>query len=254
MPAHKTHAFLLRLLPYQESSAILHLYSEALGMVHGVARGCRRPSKGSQPVERGNLVECLVYTKPNRTLHTIGSLHVQEFYPTIRSDLHRTAMRDAAFEMVLRTVHPEEPHPPLYDRLSLLLDELEAAPGMAGFPFPLWRFLVDYASLMGFGVDLDTCSHCRRRLTPDDTVHLLVERGTVICRSCAGVALNRGTLPAPVRSWLATPAHNSAPPTDVTPDDQKRITRMLANFCRHHFDIRAEMNAVEFVCGLVGNE
>lgn len=250
MAPQKTRAILLQLLPYRESSGIVYLYTEQLGLVHGIAKGIRRSGKQTQPFERGMLLECLVYTRPHRSLHTIGTPSVLQYYPAIRRELLCTAMRDAAFEMIIRTVHPDEPHQPLFDYLCDLLLRLESPTAAAQFPYALWRFYLDFAGLMGFGVDLSTCGMCGGALRPENGCSLIVERGVAVCERCAGSAGHR-RLPPALLTATARPGGSADGLEHLPRDEQKRITRLLAAFCRHHFELRSELRSLDFVCDII---
>jgi DNA repair protein RecO (recombination protein O) len=240
----------LQLLPYRESSGIVYLYTEQLGLVHGIAKGIRRSGKQAQPFERGMLMECLVYTRPHRSLHTIGSSTVLQYYPAIRHELLCTAMRDAAFEMIIRSVHPDEPHQPLFDYLCAFLAILERPDTVEQFPHALWRFYLELAALLGFGIDLSTCGMCGAPLRPANGCCLIVERGVAVCERCAGAASHH-RLPPALLLAVNAPEGSPRPHAPIPRDEQKRVTRLLAAFCRHHFELRTELRSLDFVCELI---
>jgi len=77
-------------------------------------RHCQRVRRSPQMplvLERGLLVELVLYMKPNRDLHTIGQISVAKYYPSIRFDLGKLALRDAAFELILKSVPAPRPIP-----------------------------------------------------------------------------------------------------------------------------------------------
>ncbi|MBD3241946.1 MAG: DNA repair protein RecO [Chitinivibrionales bacterium] len=248
MAPQKTRAILLQILPYRESSGIVYLYTERSGLVHGIAKGIRRSGKQAQPFERGMLIECLVYERPQRSLHTLGSLAVLEYFPSLRRDLLCSAMRDAAFEMIIRSMHPDEPHQPLFDYLLAFLEHMDT--GSAAFPFALWRFYLDFARLMGFGIDLSRCGMCGGVLRPENGCALIVERGLAACDQCTSPCDARRLPPALL---IGTDQPGSSPKQleQLPRAEQMRITRLLAAFCRHHFDLRSELRSLDFVCEII---
>ena len=249
MAPQKTRALLLHMLPYRESSSILRLYSEDLGMVHGIARGVRRGSRESVPLERGMVLELTVYVRPHRTLQTLAAPAVAEFFPGLRTDLRRTAVRDAAFEFVLKAVHPEDPHPELYRFLHGFVGALECAPASAVLPCSLWAFLVRFAELLGVGLDLRRCVRCGRDLAPADDTVLLTEEGGLACAGCVRGGRPEALMPAAVRACLSR-AEPSAPPGGMGATEQRRITRLLAAHCRRHLEIDGDLRALDFACEL----
>ena len=84
MGAEKTKALILQVLPYRESSCILYLFTEKHGLIHGIAKGIRRKKSKQDLIERGFLVELIVYIRPHRELHTLSSIHVLEFFSAVR--------------------------------------------------------------------------------------------------------------------------------------------------------------------------
>ena len=104
MTVDKTKAFVLQATPYRESSCLVYLYSDRHGLVHGIAKGVRGKKAGQFCLERGFLVELLLYAKPHRELHTIAGVSVVGFYPGIRTNLYKNAVRDVAFEVIMKSM------------------------------------------------------------------------------------------------------------------------------------------------------
>ena len=121
MSAEKTDSVILSVAPYRETSCILRLFTHTHGLVHGIAKGARGGGKSSTPLDRGFLLESLLYYKPNRELHTLGSPHVTNFFPAIRSDITKSALRDVALELYLKSITQSEPHPELFELLVSFL-------------------------------------------------------------------------------------------------------------------------------------
>jgi DNA repair protein RecO len=129
MAIEKTKAFILKTLPYRETSGIFYLLTEQQGLVHGIAKGIRKKKPGTCVPERGFLIETLVYIKPHRELHTLGEVQMVGYYPAIRSDLVKCAIRDAAFETILTNVSVGFPAPELFSLVAAYCDALEERTG-----------------------------------------------------------------------------------------------------------------------------
>ncbi len=213
MAAEKTKAFVLKANPYRESSSLLYLYSERHGLVHGIAKGVRRKKTGLPCLERGFLVELLLYSRPHRDLHTLSGISVLDFFPGIRTDLHKNAVRDMAFEVIIKTMSTDAPHPDVFSYLSDFLSRLESRPPRRCFPAMAWRFFHDFSWLMGFGLNVDACGTCGRTLAGMAGAHLLLESGILACDACA--RLPRGGtafIPAAVLSTLSEPLDGECVP------------------------------------------
>jgi len=242
MPAEKTSAVVLRVIPYRESSCILHLFSREHGLVQGIAKGVRRVRAGGLFPERGMLVDAVVYLRHNRDLQTIGGLEVAEFYPSIRTRLHTTAMRDAAFELTLKTIRHSDYHPELYDLFTGLLRDLDMQDTRRCFPYALWGFFLSYAALLGFALDLGRCIDCGGLV--DEGV-ISAQHGGLCCNDCARAFDPQRHLPAAALAFLKNP--DAGPRPDLPPAELARITRLLASYCAWHFDISADFKSLDFV-------
>ncbi|MDR3011675.1 MAG: DNA repair protein RecO [Chitinispirillales bacterium] len=272
MAAEKTDSVILSLTPYRETSCILRLFTQTHGLLHGVAKGVRKFGKSSIPLDRGFLIESLVYYKPNRDLHTLGSLHVSNFFPGIRSNITKSIIRDIALELYLKTIPQSEPHPKLF---NLIVDFFTAIDGLprSEILFPiLWRFIHEYCSLAGFGIDARACGKCGIDIrynradamsVSDDKYFLNIGSGALVCKKCmpskngTGYKINDtgvnmgievdadGLLDGSVVRFMDNIDNDF--PQYPSKNDRLRITELLLLYCRHHFDIRGRFNSAEFI-------
>jgi hypothetical protein len=231
--AEKTESIILSAAPYRETSCILRLFTRSRGLVHGIARGARRGGRKSTPVplDRGVLTEALLYHRPNRELHTLGALHVTNFFHGIRADITKSALRDAAIELYVKSITEPSPHPELFDLLVDFfsgLDELGEindinaanAEDIAAFTM-LWRFIGSYCGHNGFGIDTENYRYSG--INPS-VVKIINEE----CRE----------------SGAARPLHG------YSKDDCVNATAQLLRYCQRHFDIRSAFNSMEFIRSL----
>ena len=274
MPAEKAESVILSVIPYRETSCILRLFTRSLGLVHGIAKGARKSGKSATPLDRGFLLDALVYHRPNRELHTLGGLHVANFFPGIRSDLTKAAVRDIALELYLKSITQSEPHPELFDLIaSFLVDMEESSRPELLFPL-LWRFIHKYCLMTGFGIDTKYCKVCGGNIhhaainTNIDTAaagnrYLLeFDSGALICGKCAlskagGRAIARfgvdNGIDASIIRFIDGIDSNDISRTDINPlhdyrkSEHLRITELLLLYCRRHLDIRSQFNSLEFV-------
>ena len=251
MPPVKTRAIVLKTLPYRESSYILYLFTESHGLIHGVAKGIRKAKKGQSFLERGFLLELLVYVKPQQELHLLSSVNVLEFFSSTRSSLMRSAVRDVVFELVLGAITVSDPHPEMFAFFEKVLGEIERKQESFVYPFMLWAFYQRFADLMGFALNLDTCMLCGARIVTGN-VYLSAARGGVECAQCAGAKAEAVMIHESVRSFLKGMKRAGDVRREAGGADVKRTTRLLADFCRYHFDIRSESKALGFLEGIGG--
>ncbi len=242
MSVEKTSAVILALTPYRETSCILRLFTEDHGLVHGVAKGVKKDAK-SVPLDRGFLVETLLYLRPNRDLHTLGGLQVTDFLPAIRADLVKSAVRDTALELYLKSITQSGAHPELYSLLVSFLKRLESV--VARFAFPLlWHFLHEYCSLAGFKINTEVCTACGNDTTWSGGV-LQISAGSLYCPSCARSSGSQYMLTPQVVAFLDSIDTGGQSVNDM--GECLRVTGLLLSYCRHHLDIRTGFKSLSFM-------
>jgi DNA repair protein RecO (recombination protein O) len=251
MGAEKTGALVLKILPYRESSSILYLFTEAHGLIHGIAKGIRRSKSRQDTLERGYGIELIVYNKPTRDLHTVSGIHVIEYFPSLRTNLVKSALRDAAFEMILAAITATDVHSELYEFFMKFLGYLDSSAAKECHPFALWLFCHRFARHMGFGLDVHHCIACGRELAEDAA--LSVNKGGLECVSCRKNIHERFTVPHAVITWLR---HGSPKPRQLravlSPAELKTLTHLLTDYCRYHFDTQKEFKALAFLDEMAG--
>ncbi len=238
---------MLKTLPYRESSGIFYLLTERQGVVHGIAKGIRKKKTGASFLERGFLIETLIYIKPHRELHTLGDVQMMEYFPRIRNDLVKGAVRDAAFETILASVSTGFPAPELFSLVGDFLRALEKR--SSRFPVLLWNFYAAFSQFMGFGISGKQCVLCKGELPAIGDLYLVVEKGGFACEQCAGAHDLRGRFPGEARRLFLS--GNIGDATDTHPalsrTEERRITRLMASYCQYHCDTKSDFKALSFL-------
>jgi DNA repair protein RecO len=246
----KTTAVVVKVLAYRESSYIAYLFTDTLGLIHGIAKGIRKPSRSQQLLERGFIIECNAYVRPHRELHTLGAVQVREYFGATRTSLVKTALRDATFELVCAAVTVADPHPAFFRFLVRFLAGLEEGKEDDVCPFSLWTFYYRFASMMGVAPDLDKCVYCGGKLE-GRRISLCVGDGGFACAECPAGRTAAAAVHSCVREYLGGNVGVGEVRRSTGPAERKRFTRALADFCRYHCDVRSELKALEFLEGLM---
>jgi DNA repair protein RecO len=255
MSIDKTACLVLSVMPYRETSAIAALLSRAHGRTSGIAKGVRGPKRAALTLERGLIIEVLLYVKQHRELNTMADPAVVAYFPSIRADLGKLALRDAAFEVVLRTAAASEAHPELFDFTLAFLNRLEEAAAQPPPLFLLWDFLCGWTGLMGFSLNAETCLRCGEGRIAETGGTLATERGGFVCPRCPGGRPGASFIPgAVIRCLTHGEPHGKDPCAGLSMPERMRITRLLADYCRYHLDIRGELKAVGFIEGVLGEK
>lgn len=251
MSIEKTPCIVLSVMPYRETSSIATLLSRAHGRVSGIAKGIRRQT-ASMPLalERGLLIESMLYVKPHRDLHTMGETTVLRYFSNIRTDLGRLTLRDVAFELVLKSVTASDTHGELFDFVLAFLERLETVPLTHDAPVHLlWSFFYGWSFHCGFALNLRECVRCAGGHVGTEGGSVSHEQGGLVCGGC-GKNSRSSFLPPEVAAFLlATENGENTPPfsASFTPREQLRITRLLADYCRYHFDMRSDFKSLGFM-------
>jgi DNA repair protein RecO len=249
MSPQTTKAFVLKISPFRETSCILYLLTGDHGLVHAVAKGVKRKRACVPSLERGFLVEAVLYYRPQRDLHTLGGITVLDYYSSIRTDLFKNTVRDIVFEVLLKTMSCDSPHPEIFSYCADLLGRMQAASAARCFPAMVWEFLYHFSRLMGVAPALDACSSCGGALSGEHGAFLLMESGGMICAGCARAAGTHSGLFLPPRalSSLQNGAAADDAASRMPAAEVRRITHLLARYCRYHFHCTSDFKSVAFL-------
>lgn len=249
MTATTTRALVLKMHPFRETSAILHCFTRQFGLVHAMAKGIKRPKHAC--VERGAFVELLLYYRDHKDLHTAAQVETHEHFLSTRSSLVKTALRDAVFEIVLKSVGVNEEQPAVYTLLYRYCRYLDAQPETALFPCALWKCLYHLYHALGFGMQVSECMVCSRAVGPREAVYLQTSTGGFCCSRCAGKR-NRLYMPAAVRAYcVANERNGNRTPAMPAVENPRAVTDTFISYWQYHCDIPATGPAVDFLYSLL---
>jgi hypothetical protein len=137
----------------------------------------------------------------------------------------------------------------MFDFAAAFMSRLEALrPSPPPF-HELWSFYHGWAGLSGVMLNVRECIRCRHPRVAAEGGLLAAERGGLVCSSCAGgrFADSPLFLPGTVAAFLL--GRSSPPPLPA--EEQTRVSRLLADWCRYHLDIRNELRSLSFLEGVV---
>lgn len=247
MSIEKTNAIILSMIPFRESSSISTLLTHTYGKLSGVAKGIKRAGKASVPLERGNVIDVNVYIRPNRELQTLADIQIVSFYPSIRSSLEKTSLRDIALELLLKSVKDTEPHGELYFRSTDYLNQLEHAKGRIEGFICLWKYVLDLAQLSGFGTDFERCIQCGKKANTCRGGYLAIERGELLCLDGMPAYFTNECFVSPAMVKALCEDRNAEITLKIASPELLRLTKLLLAYCRLHMDIHHEFRSVAFM-------
>ncbi len=246
MSIEKTSAIVLSIIPWRETSLVVTIFSKEYGKISGIAKGIKRTKPAAVPLERGQIIDSVIYIKPTRSLQTLTDLQVIAFYPKIRENLEKTALRDIALELITKSIPDGEPHPELFIRTHEFFLHLEEVQKRSANFILLWRYVLDIAKHLGFGMNITKCQICNRsEHLQESGGFLALDRGGIICSLCATtLSLQHYFIGPTVLSNLNNIEFSKL---NSSTSEYIRLTKLLISYCRFHMDIRQDFKSVEFV-------
>ena len=227
-----TEAVVLHAFDYLESSRILRLVTDDVGVRSVLARGARRSSRRfGSALDLFAQGSAQIHMKPGRDLDTLAGFDVVRARPALGADLGRFTGASVVAELTLRFAR-DAADPELFAAVVAALDGLAAATSVQAPEAALagaWRII----AALGFGPSVDNCSECHSTLRPDETVRFSHPTGGALCARCARLAPAGRVLPADARGALRawTSGARVALSTEA---DVRAHQRLLREFLREH--------------------
>jgi DNA repair protein RecO (recombination protein O) len=148
-----TRGIVLRTTRYSESSLIVRLYTEKMGLLSAMAKGVRSAKSRNRAalLQAPNLLELVIYHKPGRNLQHLREIRMQRMLPNIASHIARSTSALFIVELLNKALLEDDPNPGLYEYLEeslIALDRTES--GLGCFP---QLFMCGLARHLGFAPD-----------------------------------------------------------------------------------------------------
>ncbi len=239
-----TPALVLHAFRYSESSKIVRLATEEIGVQSAIAKGALRPrSKFGARLQVLSEGIAELHVKRHRDLHTLSEFAVRDQHAELAGDVRRYATATALAELVLRFA-PAEPNPPVYQylvaavrRLALTLSEQVDVVGIG----VLWGAV----SMLGFTPAVDSCARDGRRL-PDGAVSFSIADGGFLCQQCA-TGSDATTLKPGDRATFEALIYGAGEELErIPPRHATAHRRLLTRFVQRHLSEDRELKALTF--------
>ncbi len=180
----KTEAFVLKTMPFKESSLIASLLTKKFGKVKIIAKGCRRPkSKFCGTLEVFNLAEIIYYKRESKDLYTLSDATVIDHFSDIRSSKNKVNAAMVLCEFFNKTLPLEETDTASYTHLFNFLQELKKIDSNSIKPLTLYYLLIALAGA-GFKPHLDNCVRCHNPIDYNSKkIDFSISGGGVVCEN-----------------------------------------------------------------------
>ena len=195
--------FLLRKIPYSESSFILKAFTRTHGLVSFMAKGAKR-----QNSRLHGLLEPVIHVQYLFPAHSRGEIRMLtdvsllRDFPTVREDIVKQSLAQVLGEVLLRYTPDETAAPEFHDLLLTAIERLEAAPQERGALRAIFaRFLLEYCDHAGYRAQFKHCVRCSVEVSGPNVAYE-VDRGGPLCGACAREEPGYQWLREPVIRWL----------------------------------------------------
>lgn len=221
-PTFGARSFLLSRVAYGEADLVVHLFTERLGKVSGLARGARRSQKRfSGSLEPLHTLVVELEERAQGELLTLKGAVIEKPRMGIVDSLDAMDAAGHALGWVRKASPQRTPEPLVFDALENLLDRLDEGPSAAVRDAEIIAFGLRLLEALGFGLEFARCVSCGKACAEGKSAWISPERGGIVCRACGGGPLLLG---APLRNWMRALAREGVPASaDVPRGDAFRI-------------------------------
>lgn len=167
----KTRGFVLRETKFRDQSKICLLYTEEFGRISVLLKGARNPkSRLSGLFSTANLVELVLYRKPDRELHLVKEARLLASPMQGNADLERYTVLYQLLDLLRQATNPEDNDKRLFTALAKTISFIttEGSDPCLGLAW----FLVHLACSLGFSPNLRNCAVTGRQITASSNTAL----------------------------------------------------------------------------------
>lgn len=182
MPLFRTLGWVIKKIPFRESSEIDVVFTRKRGKVSIVAKGSRRPtSRLRAGLELFTLSQFVLYEKEGKEL-----LYVREANPLKKWEIFRKKRERlevvSQFALTLHKTLPETVlFPSIFNDINTLLPLL-AVSDLKKTKNLYFAFLLRLFKALGHRVVLERCAKCGKT---EDLIYFSPEEGGTLCRDCS---------------------------------------------------------------------
>jgi DNA repair protein RecO (recombination protein O) len=181
----KDSGFLLRKIPFSESSFILKVFTHDHGLVSFMAKGAKRQnSKLHGLLEPAIHVQYLFPGHSRSEIRLLTDVALLRDFPRVREDIVKQSLAQVFGEVLLRYTPDETEAPEFHDLLLKGLETLEAAPpDRNALQAAFASYLLEYCDLAGYKPQFRACVQCGETVSGLNIV-FHVDQGGPRCGRC----------------------------------------------------------------------
>ena len=177
----KTEAFILRSIPFKETSKIVRLYTRDQGKIAAIARGASRPKSDFRGLlDPLNYMEVIIYFKESREVQTLGEVELIKSFMQNSQDIDGLYYASAVLEALDKFIDGTEDNQLVFQLTKEVLTEIDSHESMA--QALLVYYLLQLSGIMGYSINLDKCSLCGKGL---ESAYYNTGVDHLICEECS---------------------------------------------------------------------
>ncbi len=160
MALRRTRAYLLKRIPFGDTSRIAVLFGEDVGKLRVISKGYRTPRNPcTGALEPFREIELIYYHRPDRELQLAAHADVLHYHDGLESDLTRYFYASAALELCDLLLAEDDAEPAVYADLAETLSVLAATTG-ARAAVTFRGFQARACARFGILPELESCAVC----------------------------------------------------------------------------------------------
>ncbi|MCC7430879.1 DNA repair protein RecO [bacterium] len=182
MPVFKVKALILRSVNFQETSRILTVYTEEFGKITIIAKGVRKQKSQLVGIlEPTNIVQAIIYKKPNTDISTLTQAELITALPTLKMDLTKLYLGMAILETILKLSVDEVAIPEVFKLAANELFFLDKA--TKNYWNQFFHFLIGFLKLSGYELDFRKCYLCSETKIEENYWFFAKGSGGIVCKN-----------------------------------------------------------------------
>lgn len=182
MAAEKTHAIVLKVVEFSETSCVVTLFTEDFGKVGALAKGARRPKGPFEgAIDLLALIRIVFLRKSSDNLDLLTEARLERRFRSAQRDLARLNAGYYVAELLTELTERGDPHPALFQAADRTLLDLDTAAPLAE---TILRFELVALREAGHLPSLDACVVCGQAVEHSGRVPFGMTAGGVLCDNC----------------------------------------------------------------------
>lgn len=225
-----TEAIVLSSVDYSDSSKIVSLLTRESGKISVMAKGARqKKSKLGLVLNPLNIVQAVIYTKPNRDIQILSSADLLTHFQHIAADYDSIKYAWAVLELVNICLLEHEHEEKIFRAVQRILERINAAKESPMISF--LRFFLFLFGELGFELNVTECTTCRKPIGIDDAV--FTPLSGMLCGSCAQIITEKTYLSKELFILIKC-LKNGNEINNPEESDLRNIFRMFEQYATHH--------------------